>query len=105
MRLGYVRGQVVLSLCVPALCGTRLLIVEPVNAVNLAAKNGKGGGKALVVADHLGPAEGQMVGFVEGREAANPYYPSSVPVDAYCACIVENIDFKPPEEPGSEAKA
>ena len=98
MRLGYVRGNVVLSLSIPELAGTRLLIVEPVNAVNLAAKNGDGGGKQLVVADHLAPAEGQMVGFVEGREAANPYWPKNTPVDAYCACIVQNVDFRPPEE-------
>jgi microcompartment protein CcmK/EutM len=103
MRLGYVRGQVVLNTSIPQLNGIRLLVVEPVNAVNLEAKNGQGGGKALIVADHLGPAEGQLIGFVEGREAANPYYPGNVPVDAYCACIVENIDFKPPAESGTEA--
>jgi ethanolamine utilization protein EutN len=102
MRLGYVRGNVVLSLSIPALEGTRLLIVEPVNAVNLAAANGQGGGKQLVVADHLSPGEGQMVGFVEGREAANPYWPESAAVDAYCACIVQNVDFKPPEEKTEE---
>jgi ethanolamine utilization protein EutN len=90
---------------VPALSGSRLLVVEPVNAANLKARNGKGGGKALIVADQLNPGEGQMVGFVEGREAANPYWPNNVPVDAYCACIVENIEFKPPAESGSEAKA
>ena len=104
MRLGYVRGQVVLNTSIPQLSGIRLMVVEPVNAVNLEAKNGQGGGKALIVADHLAPAEGQLIGFVEGREAANPYYPGNVPVDAYCACIVENIDFKPPAESGTEAK-
>jgi ethanolamine utilization protein EutN len=98
MRLGYVRGKVVLSLSIPALKGTRLLIVEPVNAANLAAGNGEGGGKQVVVADHLAPAEGQMVGFVEGREAANPYWPKQAPVDAYCACMVRDVDFRPPEE-------
>ena len=104
MRLGYVRGQVVLNTSLPQLSGIRLLVVEPVNAVNLQANNGEGGGKALIVADHLAPGEGQLIGFVEGREAANPYYPGNVPVDAYCACIVENIDFKPPAESGTEAK-
>ena len=104
MRLGYVRGQVVLNTSIPQLSGIRLLVVEPVNAVNLQANNGEGGGKALIVADHLAPGEGQLIGFVEGREAANPYYPGNVPVDAYCACIVENIDFKPPAESGTEAK-
>ena len=52
MRLGYVRGQVVLNTSIPQLSGIRLLVVEPVNAVNLEAKNGQGGGKALIVADH-----------------------------------------------------
>ena len=96
MRLGVVRGRVVLSLAVPALRGTRLLLVEPVTAGNLAAGNGRGGGKTLVVADHLAPAQGQLVGFVEGREAANPYGPAGAPVDAYCALIVKTADYRPP---------
>lgn len=95
MRLGVVRGRVVLSLAVPALRGTRLLLVEPVTAGNLAAGNGRGGGKTLVVADHLAPAQGQLVGFVEGREAANPYGPAGAPVDAYCALIVKTADYRP----------
>jgi ethanolamine utilization protein EutN len=96
MRLGYVRGHVVLNLSVPSLTGNRLLIVEPVTADNLADRNGEGGGKQLVVADRLGPGDGQLIAFTEGREAANPYWPNSVPVDAYCALIVENIDYQPP---------
>jgi carbon dioxide concentrating mechanism protein CcmL len=95
MRLGIVRGKVVLSAAVPALRGTRLLVVEPVTAANLAAGNGRGGGKMLVVADHLAPAEGQMIGFVEGREAANPYGPAGAPVDAYCSLIVKAADYRP----------
>ena len=96
MRLGYVRGHVVLSLAVPSLTGNRLVIVEPVTAENLGANN-NGGGKQLVIADQLAPGEGQLIAFTEGREAANPYWPNSVPVDAYCALIVENLDFQPPE--------
>jgi hypothetical protein len=38
-----------------------------------------------------------MVGFVEGREAANPWWPGEAPVDAYCALLVENVDFQPLE--------
>ena len=98
MRLGYVRGTVVLSLAVPQLSTSKLLIVEPVTRENLEARNCEGGGKALVVADHLSPAEGQLIGFVEGREAANAYWPVSVPVDAYSALIVENYDYQPPPE-------
>lgn len=89
------RGHVVLSLAVPSFAGTRLLIVEPVTAEHLAAQDGGGGGKMLVVADHLAPAVGQTIGFVEGREAANPYGPAGAPVDAYCALIVTATDYRP----------
>jgi len=97
VRLGVVRGRVVLNLAEPSLCGVRLVIVEPVTAANLAAGNGAGGGKALVAVDQLGAAEGQMVGFVEGIEAANPWWPNPVPIDAYCSLIVETVDFRPPK--------
>ncbi len=97
MRMGYIRGHLVLNQAISCLRGTRLVIVEPVTAANLAAANGLGGGKCLVAVDQLGAAEGQMVAFTEGREAANPYWPNLVPVDAYCALIVEHVDFRPPK--------
>jgi microcompartment protein CcmK/EutM len=107
MRLGIVRGNVVLNRAVPSLAGTRLLVVEPVTARALAAASGEGGGKSLIVADHLAPRDGQMIAFVEGREAANPYGPEGAPVDAYCALIVTNVDFPSPVSrhalPGSGA--
>ncbi|MFZ0960121.1 MAG: EutN/CcmL family microcompartment protein [Terriglobia bacterium] len=96
MRLGIVRGKIVLSLSDPSLVGTRLLIVEPVTAQGLAAHDGTGGGKQLIVADHLAPAEGQMIAFVEGREGANPYWPARAPVDAYCSLLVDTVDYHPP---------
>ena len=96
MRLGLVRGHVVLSVSTESLQGTRLLIVEPITAPNLASATGQGGGKPLIVADHLAPSPGQRVAFVEGREGANPYWPERVPVDAYCALIVDTADFTEP---------
>ena len=92
MRLGIVRGHVTLSLSVEAMYGRTLVVLEPVTFENLKAGNGKGGGKALVAIDQLGAATGQMVAFTEGREAANPFWPSSVPVDATVALIVHHID-------------
>ena len=92
MRLGIVRGHVTVNLAVDALRGQRLVILEPVTMENLRAANGVGGGKALVVVDQLGAAEGQMVAFTEGREAANPFWPNAAAVDAFCALIVETID-------------
>ncbi len=98
MRFGFVRGHVVLNTAVPSLRGIRLVIVEPVTAENLAAGNGLGGGKHLVAVDQLAAAEGQMVAFTEGREAANPFWPNHVPVDAYCTVIVQSTDFRPPRK-------
>ena len=95
MRMGYVRGQIVLSMCVPEMKDKRLVLVEPISSENLAARNGLGGGKTLVAVDHLAAAEGQIVGIVEGREAANPYWPGDVPVDAYCSLIAQNIVYEP----------
>jgi microcompartment protein CcmK/EutM len=100
MRLGIVRGSVVLSAAVPALRGIRMVIVEPVTGGNLELRNGLGGGKALIAADRLGPGVGQMVGFVEGRTAANPFSPLDVPVDACCVLIVDQVDFQPPRPNG-----
>ena len=92
MRLGIVRGHLTLTPAVESYRGRTLIIVEPVTMENLRAKNGKGGGKALNAVDELGAAEGQMIAFTEGREAANPFWPDRVPVDAYCSLIVDSID-------------
>lgn len=91
-----------LNAAVPSLRGVRLVIVEPVTAANLAAGKGAGGGKALVAADHLGAGQGEMVAFEEGAEAANPYWPNRVPVDAYCALVAESVDFRPLDEEGTK---
>lgn len=93
MRLGIVRGQVVLNPRVESYAGKRLVVVEPVTMDNLVAGQGLGGGKSLVAIDELGAANGQMVGFTEGREASNPFWPDAVPVDAYCALIIDSIDL------------
>lgn len=95
MRLGIVRGHVVLSPAVAAYRGKTLVVLEPVTMENLRAGNGLGGGKSLVAIDALGAAKGQMVAFTEGREAANPFWPDAVPVDAYCSLIVDTISMEP----------
>jgi microcompartment protein CcmK/EutM len=95
MRLGIVRGHLTLSPAVESFHSRTLAILEPVTMENLRAKNGRGGGKALIAIDELGAATGQMVAFTEGREASNPFWPKPVPVDAYLALIVDCIDVKP----------
>lgn len=92
MRLGIVRGHLTLTPAVESYRGRTLVVLEPVTMENLRAKNGKGGGKSLIAIDELGAAKGQMVAFTEGREASNPFWPTPVPVDAYCSLIVDSID-------------
>ena len=94
MRLGIVRGKIVLNIADASLNGTRLLIVEPITAESLDEGQNPGGGKQLIVADHLNPGEGEIIAFVEGREGANPYWPGRAPVDAYCSMIVDRISFR-----------
>ncbi|MDR3755010.1 MAG: EutN/CcmL family microcompartment protein [Terracidiphilus sp.] len=94
MRLGIVRGHVTLNPAVPAYRGKTLVVLEPVTMENLCAQNGLGGGKSLVAIDELGAAKGQLVAFTEGREAANPFWPNAVPVDAYCSLIVDSINVQ-----------
>ena len=95
MRMGRVAGKVVLSVATPELVGITLLVVEPMSHEDVMSGAARGSGKALVVADQLGPSQGQLIAFVEGPEAANPYRPNVVPVDAYCSLIVDQLDYKP----------
>ena len=48
-----------------------------------------------MVADRLSPAVGQMIGVVEGSEAAQPF-PTPTAVDAYCALVVNDYTFQLP---------
>lgn len=95
MRLGIVRGTVVLSRGLAVMRGTRYLIVEPVTADNLKAGSPRGGGREVVAADHLGAGAGQLVCFEEGREASSPWLPASAPVDAYVSAIIDAVTYQP----------
>ena len=97
MRLGIVKGTVVLSRGLAVMAGTRYLIVEPVTADNLRARNSRGGGREVGAADQLGAGTGQMVCFEEGREACSPWLPASVPVDVYISGIIDSVTYEPTE--------
>ncbi len=47
--------------------------------------------ESLVVYDELGAAEGQLIAVSEGREACMPFHPDNVPIDAYCAAILDQV--------------
>lgn len=98
MRIGTVIGQVVLNQKLPSLAAGQLLLVEALDAAGLAglgttAFRDKPMPQSLVVFDRLGAGIGQTIAVSEGREATAPFYPQSVPIDAYCAAILDTIEW------------
>ena len=90
MRIAEVIGRVTLSRKHPNLPAARLLITLPMPLEALSGES-KNRGEEVVAFDDLGAGPGDLVGLSEGREAANPFGKTKVPVDAYCACILDAI--------------
>ena len=90
MRIAEVIGTVTLSRLHPSLVGARWIIAVP---CSLGALRGglPGDGEDVVVFENLGARAGDRVGFSEGGEAAAPFHPEKKPVDAFCACLLDQI--------------
>ena len=98
VKLGTVIGRVTLSRSVESLHGGRFLVVSPFSreqyAAGLAAPTGMGQDPSLVVYDNLGADVRQVIGYEEGREAAQPF-DQPTPVDAINAALVDEIFYRP----------
>jgi len=104
MRIAKVIGTVTLSKKLPDLKPGRYLIVEALDNEALhasrgsasadvfATRRGKPMPESLVVFDDLGAGVGQMIAVSEGREACMPFYPTHVPIDAYNAAMLDQIE-------------
>ena len=89
MRIGKVIGRITMNRLYPALVGGRFLLVEVQDRFSLSGQPRKST-ESLVVYDHLGAGDGELIAFSESREACMPFYPEKiVPVDAYCAAILD----------------
>ena len=89
MRIGKVIGRVTLNQSYETLVGGRFLLVEVQDRHSLAGKR-RQSKESLVVYDHLGAAEGDVIAFSESREACMPFYPEKrVPLDAYNSAILD----------------
>jgi ethanolamine utilization protein EutN len=93
MRIAQVKGRVTLSRFHPGLRGGRFLLAFP---MPLGALGGGSTphGEEFIVYDNLGAGEGALIGVSEGREAANPFGKNKVPVDAFCACLIDTISLQ-----------
>jgi carbon dioxide concentrating mechanism protein CcmL len=98
MKLGTVIGRVTLSRTIPAFIGGRWLIVSPFTRDHFPrgpeAAPGLGPDPTPVVYDSLGGGVGQTIGYIEGREAAQPF-DQPTPVDAINAALVDEIFYSP----------
>jgi len=100
MRLGAVIGRVTLSktVTVPALVGARWLIVSPFTREHfqhgVQTPFGLSKDPSVVVYDSLGGSVGQTIGFIEGREAAQPF-DDPTPVDAINGALVDEVFYSP----------
>lgn len=98
MKLGTVIGRVTLSATVEGLEGARWLIVSPFTREHfqrgVQTPPGMSKDPSLVVYDSLGGGVGQTIGFVEGREAAQPFE-TPAPIDAINAALVDEIFYSP----------
>ncbi len=91
MRLGTVIGRVTLAVRRKEILGERLLLVLPWRRETLSGAQKFD--PAIVVYDHLGANTGQNIVISEGREAACPF-PTPIPIDAYCAALVDDVFYK-----------
>ena len=98
MKLGTVIGRVTLSKSVPALVGARWLLVSPFTREHFQRGTetpaGMSKDSSLVVYDNIGGGVGQTIGYVEGREAAQPF-DEPTPIDAINTALVDEIFYNP----------
>jgi carbon dioxide concentrating mechanism protein CcmL len=98
MKLGSIIGRVTLNRTLAPLEGARWLIVSPFTREHYQQGKetppGMSKDPSLVVYDDLGGLLGQTIGYVEGREAAQPFA-QPTPVDAINAALVDEIFYDP----------
>ena len=90
MRIAEVIGTVTLSRCHPSVAGYRWIIGVPFSLQALK-KGTAPDGEDFVIYDNLGAGHGSRIAVSGGAEAAAPFHPKKVPLDAFCACILDQI--------------
>lgn len=102
MRLGMVIGRVTLSRTIPQYEGGRFLVVTPFTREHYSRPpeppERLSPLPSPVIYDNLGGGVGDIVGYVEGREASMPF-DEPTPVDALCVALLDNIFHHPPQTP------
>jgi len=101
MRIAKVIGIATLNRCINETRPGRYLIAEAFDRTSLVGRSqhvrrAAPMPESLVVFDDLGAGVGQIIAVSEGREAAMPFHPDRVCIDAYNAAILDHIEFDDP---------
>ena len=94
MRIAEIIGTVALNQAQPSFRGAQLKLVVPLTLENLTGQTPRSN-ELIVVYDELGAGHGHQIAISEGGEAAQPFLPDLVPVDAYNAAILDHVDVVP----------
>jgi len=97
MRIAKVIGKLTLGRRLPELASGSLLLAEAIDGPGIrmemkAMKRTSVEAQTLVVLDELGAGMGQFIAVSEGREAAMPFDLRQVPIDAYNAAILDQLE-------------
>ncbi|MGF1530245.1 MAG: EutN/CcmL family microcompartment protein [Puniceicoccaceae bacterium] len=97
MKVGRVIGTVTLSHADSGLRGGRLVLVSPQGAEELSGVNPSGysTGSTLVAYDNFGAGSGDLILYVEGAEAMQPF-DYRTPLDAICVALIDTLRYEPP---------
>ena len=97
MKPGRVIGTVTMHQSAPQFRGARWLMLSPLGADELTGANASGYSSAStpVVYDNLGAGVGNMVLYVEGAEATQPF-DEPIPLDAITVALVDTHEYAPP---------
>ena len=88
MQLGEVIGTVVATRKDPSLHGTRLLVMQPIDAARAAI------GAPLVAVDTVSAGHGETVYWVGAREAPNALPTGYGPIDAAIVGIADHVSVE-----------
>ncbi len=94
MRIAKTIGNVTLGRAHASLTGAQLKLVVPISHEDLECDR-EPVAEELVAFDELGVGTGEWIALSEGVEAAMPFYPKPVPIDAYAAAILDTVEIHP----------
>jgi ethanolamine utilization protein EutN len=93
MRIAEVIGKVTLSQCHPSLDGASWRLGVVLNQDGIQGdENGRE--EPIVIFDELAATTGSRIALSDGAEAAAPFLPKLVPIDAYNAAILDHVELE-----------